>query len=1205
MKMTKICLWGLLLLAPIFLSAQQRDYRFHLAAGELQATENLEAFISNPGIQPAELLRGYYIRLVQFNMTPTTAEKQALEATGIHLLAYIPNYAFLAAIPGNYDLNQLRSHNVRGVHALSATHKLKQNLVDRPLPEWTTNAPGSVDVEVNYFPVLAESEVRSLLLNEGFEMLDNAYKGTVSLRVPAHRLSDVAALPYVSFVEPINPPAEPENKTGRTLHRSNVIASDHPMGRQYDGTGVVVAMGDDGIIGPHIDYQGRLNLNNVTANNGNHGDHVAGTIFGSGNLDPTRRGMAFGAELHAYQVWDAVNSVAASNPASGVMLTSTSYGNGCNAGYTSFARNVDRDARIVPEVLHVFSAGNSGTSNCGYGAGAGWGNVTGGVKVGKNVLAVANLNDNGSRANSSSRGPASDGRIKPDIGAKGTNVWSTVDENNYANFSGTSMAAPGVTGTTAQLIHAYRTLNNGAEPQSALMKGVLLNTADDLGNPGPDFSYGWGGINARRAVEALENQTYRHDSIAQGETDTFHLNVPSGIAMMKVMVYWHDYEGAVNSAVALVNNLDFTVTDPGSTTWQPWVLDPSPNATALNSPATRGTDNLNNMEQVTLEAPVAGNYVFTVDGTNIPQGPQEYFLVYELQDSAPVITYPNGGEGIIPGSFEKIRWDAWGDYGSWSIDYSTDNGTSWASVVTGLNGNRRYFDYTIPSSLQSGEVLFRVSRNGLSDVSDHTLSIMPRPTGLQVSAACPTSITLSWDSIPTASGYDVFMLGNTYMDSIATTSNASYRVTGTNPNTVYWFAVRSRAADGAVSMRTISIKKDPGIFSCQDPNDVGVVEVVSPGSDLFQSCAGTGSFPVKVIVENYGSNSLSNFPVSYSIDGGAVVTETFTGTLAPYARDTFAFSSPVNIGNGVHTVNTWTELSVDNYAPNDSTNIFSEVVAGTVVSVPWAEDFESFNLCPTSSNCEQTSCNPGAGWHQGTNLLTDEIDWRTYRGSTPSSGTGPSRDHNPGNAVGRYMYTEATNCFEKEATLYSPCIDLSNATAPQLVYWFNMNGNSMGRLHLDIFANGEWKRDITPSISWNWGDNWRQRPVDLTPWVGQVINLRWRATTGLDFASDMALDDITITEAVNVDEALSDSRLEVWPNPNTGKFNFALTQLNSEKVRISIVDLTGRIVIQQEFRKFTEELSGQFDLSDQSTGVYYLKVEAGSETFGQRITLQR
>ena len=109
-------------------------------------------------------------------------------------------------------------------------------------------------------------------------------------------------------------------------------------------------------------------------------------------------------------------------------------------------------------MTHVFSAGNSGSSNCSYGAGSGWGNVTGGHKQAKNVICVANLTQISNLAGSSSRGPAADGRIKPDIGAKGTSVNSTLTDNTYGSFTGTSMACPGIAGCMAQLYQAYKSL---------------------------------------------------------------------------------------------------------------------------------------------------------------------------------------------------------------------------------------------------------------------------------------------------------------------------------------------------------------------------------------------------------------------------------------------------------------------------------------------------------------------------------------------------------------------------------------------------------------------------------------------------------------------------------------------------------------------------------------------------------------------------
>src|SRR5690606_39055654 len=103
-----------------------------------------------------------------------------------------------------------------------------------------------------------------------------------------------------------------------------------------------------------------------------------------------------------------------------IRITSTPYSDGNNTGYTSRARLMDIHINAMPDLMHVFSAGNAGTSNFNYGAGAGWGNITGGHKQAKNVITVGNITFDDFLASSSSRGPAKDGRIKPEICAVGT-----------------------------------------------------------------------------------------------------------------------------------------------------------------------------------------------------------------------------------------------------------------------------------------------------------------------------------------------------------------------------------------------------------------------------------------------------------------------------------------------------------------------------------------------------------------------------------------------------------------------------------------------------------------------------------------------------------------------------------------------------------------------------------------------------------------
>ncbi len=141
---------------------------------------------------------------------------------------------------------------------------------------------------------------------------------------------------------------------------------------------------DDGVIGPHLDYKGRIGAQFLTNNDGDHGDHCAGIIFGAGNKDPKAKGNAFGADLYVYSFspnYPGFAAIPTVYNSLGIRVTSASYGQGCNEGYNSLTRTLDQQVRTFPSLMHVFSAGNSGTENCGYGAGAGWGNITGGHKI--------------------------------------------------------------------------------------------------------------------------------------------------------------------------------------------------------------------------------------------------------------------------------------------------------------------------------------------------------------------------------------------------------------------------------------------------------------------------------------------------------------------------------------------------------------------------------------------------------------------------------------------------------------------------------------------------------------------------------------------------------------------------------------------------------------------------------------------------------
>ena len=195
-----------------------------------------------------------------------------------------------------------------------------------------------------------------------------------------------------------------------------------------------------------------------------------------------------------------------------MVITNNSYGiitDDCNTFgvYDLVSRIMDLQTFQMPSLQHVFAAGNSGNYICAPYV-AGFSNVLGSYQTSKNTISVGNVDELGALFFNSSKGPVRDGRIKPEVVAQGMRVYSTTPTNAYGPSDGTSMAAPAISGGLALLYQRYRQLNAGANPKSGLMKTLICNGANDKGNAGPDFSYGFGFMNLLRSVRMLENNNY-------------------------------------------------------------------------------------------------------------------------------------------------------------------------------------------------------------------------------------------------------------------------------------------------------------------------------------------------------------------------------------------------------------------------------------------------------------------------------------------------------------------------------------------------------------------------------------------------------------------------------------------------------------------------------------------------------------------------
>ncbi|HQI42102.1 MAG TPA: S8 family serine peptidase, partial [Ignavibacteriaceae bacterium] len=245
--------------------------------------------------------------------------------------------------------------------------------------------------------------------------------------------------------------------------------------------------------------------------------------------------------------------------------------------------------------------------------------------VAKNIITVGAIDDifNGYQNSSdvkqvntdfSSWGPTKDGRIKPDIVANGDELYSTLPNLTFGNMSGTSMAAPNVTGSIALLLQHYKNTHSGYVPLSSTVKAILIHSADESGDhPGPDYKYGWGLLNTYKAAQLISLDqtnptTIQEMDLLNGQPRTISNLYNDGTQPIKITLTWNDIP-PVNmvGGPILMRDLDVRLIK-GGVTYYPYKL----NSASPSSAAITGDNNRDNVEQIFLQSPGAGYYTIVV-----------------------------------------------------------------------------------------------------------------------------------------------------------------------------------------------------------------------------------------------------------------------------------------------------------------------------------------------------------------------------------------------------------------------------------------------------------------------------------------------------------------------------------------------------------------------------------------------------------------
>ena len=419
-----------------------------------------------------------------------------------------------------------------------------------------------------------------------------------------------------------------------------------------NGSGEVIAISDTGLDADHGDFDGRVRAvynqfgpdNSASDSNSGHGTHVAATLLGDGSGDISALGMVPAATFHFYQLevdssgilarWGSLYDMFSHAWQNSARIQTNSWGNENLLGeYSSDSRSADAFIVDNPRFLVLFSSGDLGED--GTNTVTPPGSAKNVLTIGASTTGSMGSDPEGSVPSFSSKGSTLDGRIKPDLVAPGVMLCSARAEEAtsaqgescsssthsdgstplYMALNGSSMATAVAAGAATMVRQYLRSDVGITEPRSDLIKALLVNGAEDIGEANiPNPSEGWGQVDVANSISPEDDGTdldlLFDDSRALDPGHSFvYTFVVDSSTDFDLTLAWVDREASVianQSAAKLVNDLDLTATSPDGTVYHGNVF--SNGYSAIGGSA----DSLNNIERIKIPAGNGGTWSISV-----------------------------------------------------------------------------------------------------------------------------------------------------------------------------------------------------------------------------------------------------------------------------------------------------------------------------------------------------------------------------------------------------------------------------------------------------------------------------------------------------------------------------------------------------------------------------------------------------------------